>query len=163
MSEHDLKSLEAELRRMRPARAPGPFVNRLQCAVRNSSFQTAPAQARDADRASDSIWQACLRLLLPVGSAAIILAVLLLTRKTSEPSASDVASSAAAQAIDEVELDQQLVAAFEGVAQLPGGPPLRFRCYSWQEELTFRDANGALEVEQRQPRLDVVPVGFDVY
>lgn len=162
MNEHELEQFEAELRQLRPAPAPERFVNRLRQAVRESSPATVRVRVVDSGP-SAPVWQPWLRWLLPVGSAAGILAVLLLTRNTPAPAPADTAIKAEPQVIDEVELDQQLVAAFEGVAQVPGMPPLRFRCYGWQEDLTLRDASGALEVEQRRPRLEVVPVGFDVY
>jgi hypothetical protein len=110
-----------------------------------------------------SAWRTWLRWLAPVAGVAAALALVLIVRQEPKPTAATAAENAQPRIIEEVELDKQLIAAYEGVAELPGGLPLLFRCYGWQEQLTFRDASGAIEVEQRGPRLEIVPVGFDVY
>jgi hypothetical protein len=64
---------------------------------------------------------------------------------------------------DNVEFDQQLVASFDAVARLPSGQPVRFRCREWADAVVLRDSASGIEVEQRTPRLEVVPVSFETY
>jgi hypothetical protein len=64
---------------------------------------------------------------------------------------------------DNVELDQQLVASFDAVARLPSGQPVRFRCREWADAVVMRDSASGIVVEQRTPRLEVVPVSFETY
>jgi hypothetical protein len=64
---------------------------------------------------------------------------------------------------DDVEFDQQLVAAFDAVARLPGGQPVRFRCREWADAVVLRDSARGIVIEQRTPRLEVVPVSFETY
>jgi hypothetical protein len=64
---------------------------------------------------------------------------------------------------DAVEIDQQLVAAFDAVARLPDGQPIRFRCREWSDEVVLRDSARGIVIEQRMPRLEVVPVSFETY
>jgi hypothetical protein len=64
---------------------------------------------------------------------------------------------------DDVEFDQQLVASFDAVARLPSGQPVRFRCREWSDEVVLRDSVSGIVIEQRTPRLEVVPVSFETY
>ena len=64
---------------------------------------------------------------------------------------------------DKVELDQQLVASFDAVARLPSGQPVRFRCREWADAVVLSDSASGIVVEQRTPRLEVVPVSFETY
>ena len=68
-----------------------------------------------------------------------------------------------ALAADNVEIDRTLVAAYDAVARLPGGEPVRFRLNEWADDVILRDSARSVVVEQRTPRVEVVPVGFDVY
>ena len=170
MSDDELTSVEAELRRVRPGRAPEQFVDRLQHAVQresgisNRSNENGAAHLDGFNQSSPvAALRKWLKRLAPIAGAAVLLFALFFMRNEPEPDTAKTVLDAEPQVIDEVELDNYLVAAFEGVATMPDGLPLRFRCYGWQQELTFRDASGAIEVEQRGPRLEVVPVGFDVY
>lgn len=171
MNDHELESFETELRRLRPARAPERFRNRLHQSMRHQATVSSRGDTPCASRqlaaypsSRRSIWRTWLKWLVPVaGAAAIVLTLLFLSTRESDPLLTDGARGAESRVIDEVELNQQLVAAFEGVAEAPGGPPLRFRCYGWREELTLRDASGAIEVEERGPRFEIVPVGFEIY
>ena len=163
MSDHELNSFETELRRLRPASAPDAFVTRLQ---EVSGGDTACDKTATPVRTPVSvvpIWRNWLKWLAPVAGAALLLVWVLVQRPDQEPAPVELAENSPPPIIEEVELDKQLVAAFEGVAETPGGMPLRFRCYGWQEALTLRNASGDIEVEQRAPRLEIVPVGFDVY
>jgi len=64
---------------------------------------------------------------------------------------------------DDVEIDQRLVSSFDAVAQLPSGLPVRFRCREWADEVVLRDTARGIVIEQRAPRLEVVPVSFEMY
>jgi hypothetical protein len=64
---------------------------------------------------------------------------------------------------DEVVIDRKLLASFDTVANLPDGEPVRFRCREWVDAVTLRDSGRGVEVEQRTPRLEVVPVSFETY
>jgi hypothetical protein len=78
------------------------------------------------------------------------------------PAAATAASEPILKA-DEVEVDQELLGSFEAVADLPDGEPVRFRCRQWIDEVTFRDSARGVEVVQRVPRMEVVPVSFASY
>jgi hypothetical protein len=56
-----------------------------------------------------------------------------------------------------------LVAAFDAVARLPDGQPVRFRCREWSDGVVLRDSARGIVIEQRMPRLEVVPVSFETY
>jgi hypothetical protein len=73
------------------------------------------------------------------------------------------AAAEAALKADEVEIDQQLIVAFDAVARLPGGQPIRFRCREWADEVVLTDSAHGVVIEQRTPRLEVVPVSFETY
>jgi hypothetical protein len=62
-----------------------------------------------------------------------------------------------------VVIDRTLLTAFEAQATLPDGEPLRLRCRQWIESVTLRDSARGIEVEQRVPRLEVVPIRFETY
>ena len=64
---------------------------------------------------------------------------------------------------DNVEIDRQLVATFDTVAQLPDGEPVRFRCSEWLDDVVLRDSARGILIEHRMPHLEIVPVGFEVY
>jgi hypothetical protein len=64
---------------------------------------------------------------------------------------------------DKVEFGQDLVATFDAVARLPSGQPVRFRCRQWSDQMVMRDSSKGLVIEERTPRLEVVPVRFETY
>jgi DNA-directed RNA polymerase specialized sigma24 family protein len=64
---------------------------------------------------------------------------------------------------DDVEIDRRLITAFEAVATLPTGEPVRFRCSEWSDEVVLRDRARGVVIEQRTPRFEVVPVRFETY
>jgi hypothetical protein len=102
-----------------------------------------------------------------VGIAAAVAAAVWLLRPT--PPAAGVAQTLTAVPkkptlkADRVEIDRQLVGAFDAVARLPSGEPIRFRCRQWMDQVVFRDSSRGVVVEKRSPRLEVVPVGFETY
>ena len=64
---------------------------------------------------------------------------------------------------DAVQLSQELVSDFEAVGELPSGEPVRFHCREWNDTAVFHDSRRGLVIEQKVPRLEVVPVGFETY
>jgi hypothetical protein len=64
---------------------------------------------------------------------------------------------------DDVQIAQDLVSSFDTLAKLPGGEPVRFRCRQWVDKITLSDNTHGLVYEQRTPRVEIVPVGFETY
>jgi hypothetical protein len=64
---------------------------------------------------------------------------------------------------NDLEIDRQLLASFDAVARLPGGEPVRFRCREWMDQVVVRDSSRGVVIEERKPRLEIVPVGFETY
>jgi hypothetical protein len=113
------------------------------------------------------LWSLLLRWLVPATAAAGLVAALLVWWQHAQPqpqhAKAAVAASKPASKPDEVEIDRQLVALFDAVAQLPSGQPVRFRCREWSDEVVLRDPAGGIVIERRTPRLEVVPVRLEVY
>jgi hypothetical protein len=160
--EHEL--FEAELHRLKPAEPPQEFMARLAAAQPIPSVQ--PSVRSRLVRQPD-VWLVLLRWLTPAMAAAAVVAALLVWQ-SSKPEARQhsppiVASAKSALKADDVEIDRKLVAAFDTVARMPGGEPVRFRCHEWMDNVVLRDSARGVEVEQRTPRLEIVPVGFETY
>jgi hypothetical protein len=64
---------------------------------------------------------------------------------------------------DSVQIDEQLVGAFDAVGRLPNGEPVRFHCREWMDNVVLRDKTRGVVIEQRTPRVEVVPVRFETY
>jgi hypothetical protein len=163
MNDGNHELFETELLRLRPAMPPEEFMVRL-------------AQARPLLRAERnlghrlvqvSVWRLLIRWLAPIAAATMVAVALLVWWLTSSPNKppqrfAAVPASPALKA-DDVEIDWQLVAAFDAVARMPDGEPVRFRCFEWADEVVLRDSARDVVVEQRRPRLEVVPVSFETY
>ena len=116
-------------------------------------------------------WWRMLRWLAPaaaVGAAAVVLVYWRAAGPPGEQHVKPVVAPLAAAAqpalkADDVEIDQRLVSAFDAVAQLPSGQSVRLRCREWSDALVLRDSASGIEIEQRTPRLEVVPVSFETY
>jgi hypothetical protein len=156
--EHEL--FEAELRRLKPAEPPEQFMARL-AAAQPVSRTPSGVWSRSA-RQPGGGWQ-FLRWLAPVTVAAAAVVVLLVWHPPSPPGQPVIASVRPALKADNVEVDQELVAAFDAVARMPGGEPVRFRCREWLDNVVLRDSTQGVEVERSTPRLEVVPVRFETY
>ena len=60
---------------------------------------------------------------------------------------------------DDVEIDQPVGWPLSTLSrELPNGQPVRFRCREWSDEVVLRDSASGIVIEQRTPRLEVVPV-----
>jgi len=73
------------------------------------------------------------------------------------------AKAAPALKADNVQIDQELLSAFDTVARLPSGEPVRFRCRTWMDQVVLTDKQRGVVIEQRTPRIEVVPVRFETY
>lgn len=160
-SGHEL--FEAELRRLKPATPPEDFMARL------AEAQPPPHEQRKSGHRpmQADVWRLLLRWLAPIAAAAAVVAALLVWRLPSSgnkpPSRPATTLANSALKADNVEIDRQLVAAFDAVARMPDGEPVRFSCREWMDEVVLRDSARGVVVEQRTPRLEVVPVSFETY
>jgi hypothetical protein len=160
--EHEL--FEAELHRLKPAEPPEEFMARL---AESQPMPRVQPSVRSWPARQPDVWRVLLRWLAPAMAGAAVVAALLVwqVNKPEGRSASQavIASAKPALKANDVEIDRQLVAAFDAVARMPGGEPVRFRCREWMDNVVLRDSAQGVEVEQRTPRLEVVPVGFETY
>jgi hypothetical protein len=187
MNARDNDLLEAELRRLSPAPPPAELMTRLlEAGARGSEMPAslgarqrigAPHDPAAPNRAANlpqpstlnpqPLWWLVLRWIAPAAAVAALIAAVLVwwppsagLRSQAQP---PVASSQAAPKAEAIEIDQQLVALFDAVAELPGGQPVRFRCREWTDDVVVRDPARGLVIERRTPRLEVVPVRFETY
>src|SRR5439155_25284994 len=149
--------LEAELRRLRPARAPKKVLERLSAAKvllrssgrgetlsasRLSRSQGARANAASAlDAEPAARLRRWLRWLVPAGAVAVVVSLvwaLNLSGTRTKRYLEAVGNPAAVKA-DDVQINQELVSAFDAVASLPSGEPVRFRCQQWMDEVVLQD------------------------
>ena len=181
MSDRDHELFEAELRKLTPAPPPPELMARLHGLVgahrehepersgvsaerRHLGGTKSAALCRDA--AAKVRWR-LFRWLAPAAAAAALIAALLFWQPSAPDRLAQVKPAAASLKIDpkpdDIEIDRQLVAAFDAVAQLPGGQPVRFRCREWADEVVLRDPARGIVIERRTPRLEIVPVCFETY
>lgn len=164
MSEFDPENFEQGLRRLKPAKAPEPFLARLaQALPGRAEPETLPLPA--GHRSAGWLW---LRWLAPAGIGAAAL-VFLFWRAAVHPSAPGAVHLTPASVpdtalrADQVEVDQQLIAVFDTIENLPDGRPVRFRCREWSDNVVVRDSARGVVIENRTPRLEVVPVRFEAF
>jgi len=164
MSKSEPEDFEQELQKLRPANSPEELLSRLAQAL--PERRTGPAP-RAGNRPLIRRWSSLLRWLAPATIAASICLALWFLRPTSavtsphRPSATRPVDSALTA--DKVEIDRQLVVDFDAVARLADGRPVRFRCREWMDQVLLQDSGKGVVVEQRVPRLEVVPIGFETY
>ena len=103
-----------------------------------------------------------LRWLAPVTAVALLVVVARLNRGGYSATPATAVSAPTFKA-DQVEIDRQLLGSFDAVANMPEGEPVRFRFQQWMEAVTLRDSIRGVELVQRTPRIEVVPVGFATY
>jgi hypothetical protein len=164
LNEEDLRKLEGELARLRPAPAPRTFLASVLSATRAAS-RVPPRPAPAPDLFAN--WLAWLRWLAPV--TALLIAGLFVWRSATNSvnsiSAGNQGPRESAQAInaDDVQIDSRLISTFDAVAVLPSGEPVRFRCNEWLDDVVFRDRSRQVAIEQQLPRLEATPIGFETY
>jgi negative regulator of sigma E activity len=157
--EHEL--FEAELHRLKPARLPEEFESRLNA---SPPMQSRECETRQRSQVWLLDWPSWLRWLAPLTAVAVaLLAVVSLLHRGRNSAAPTTAPSAPTLRADQIEIDRQLLGSFDAVANMPDGEPVRFRFQQWMEAVTLRDSVRGVEVVQRIPRIEVVPVSFATY
>jgi len=161
------EQFEAELRRYKPAPPPSELVERLARAQPMKCVETS-VRKTEVSRASPpwrELWLAARWWLAPAAAAVIGTALLIraqLPHRAQPLKAQNLATTSAVKA-DDVQIQSDLVNSFDTVVRLPTGEPVRYRCREWVDEFTLRDRSRGLVVEQRTPRVEVVPVRFETY
>jgi hypothetical protein len=164
MNDRDEELFEAELQRLKPARPPEELITRL-VAARPTKHVPLGARPRGIPQVRPWWWQ--LRWLAPAAAAATLVVTLFALRTAAPGTGSEVqpvgAPAGHAFKGSDVEIDRRLVAAYDAVAELPGGEPVRFRFSEWTDKVVLRDTDRGVEIEQSTPRVEVVPVGYEVF
>ena len=152
--------LEQELRRLRPAQPPTELMDRLRATCPPAGTAAGPEPPRGV--ASRDWMKVLLRVLAPVSAAAVLVAagMVLHGRKPAAPPGAEGLSPVIA---DDVTVASELVSSFDAVAELPGGEPVRVRCRQWVDHVVVRIGGKEVTIEQRKPRMEVVPVRFETY
>ncbi|PYI87087.1 MAG: hypothetical protein DME26_07285 [Verrucomicrobia bacterium] len=161
MNERENELFETELRRLKPARLPDEFESRLNAP---SLMPRRKFETRQRLRVWRLGWPLWLRWLAPAAAVAVTLLVVVSQSNRGKHSAPP-APGASVQTLkaDQVEIDRQLLGSFDAVANMPDVEPVRFRLRHWLDAVTVRDSVRGVEVVQRIPRIEVVPVSFDSY
>ena len=159
MNEHEL--FETELRQLKPARLPREFELRL-ISPPSLSFRELETPGRSQVwRGGWSLWLRWLAPATVVAAALLVVACLLHRQRKTAPVTTE--ASAPTLKADQVEIDRQLLGSFDAVASMPEGEPVRFHFEQWMDSVTLRDSVRGVEVVQRIPRIEVVPVSFATY
>ena len=158
MKEPQFETLEAELRSLLPAEPPAELVERLMAA------RPLPVKAPNVrHRAPRFTWGDVLHWLMPATAvAALVIGGVVLLMPAAPKSPAGVASVRSAPE-ETVEIDRQLLASYDAIAQLASGEPVRFHCQEWDEKVTVRDPVRGIAIERRIPRLEVTPVSLETY
>jgi hypothetical protein len=173
MNDLEFEPFEAELRSLSPARPPAELMERLVAARPLSS--TGPRTQTDAPRAnagrdssvSGLSW--LLGWLMPAGAvgALVIGGLVLLTRPATDSlttASSEGRNPGRSERPEKsVEINRELLASYDAIAQLASGEPVRFHCREWDEKVVFRDPARGIAVERRIPRVEVTPVSLETY
>ena len=161
---NDPENFEAELRRLKPLTPPTEFMARLEAISPTPSKQS---EHRAPQTSAADAWRQILRWLVPA-TAGVALLVAALIWPAAEPGnhvahAPPQATAKPALKPDDVQIDRQLVAAYDAVAQLPSGEPVRFRCQQWMDDVVLRDSARGVQIEQRTPRFEILAAKFETY
>lgn len=162
MNELEQEQFEAELRRVAPAAVPAEFMARLNQArpqIRLAGPQVTRPEQELSWQFNLSAW--LFRWLVP--ATALVGVALFVWRLSSPGLLTPATAQAPVITADNVQIDHKLVSDFDTVAQLPSGEPVRFRCRTWMDQVVLSDKNRGLLVEQRSPRVEIVPVSYETY
>lgn len=163
MNEREQDLFEAELRQLQPAKLPDKFAERLAAAQLDVATRRSDPSVR---MSSTAPWLRWLRWFAPATAIAGAIVTLVILRADLRIREADrplnVTTEPALQA-DDVEIDRQLVGAFDAVATLPDGEPVRLRVREWMDEVVLRDTERGVAVQQRSPRIEVIPVSFETF
>jgi hypothetical protein len=171
LNETELQRVEDDLKRLAPAQPPEDFIARLSTRL---AAKTANRREAKAVEPAFSPFIASLRLNLFAGgllrwvvpmtgvTAILVFWAVAQHRMPGLRSSGSTASTSTLKA-DDVQIDHELVSTFDAVAKLPTGEPVRFRCREWMDQVVLSDNSRGITIEQRSPRLEIIPVGFDTY
>jgi hypothetical protein len=161
MNKTEIDEFEAELGRLSPARPPEALMARLAAI---GPDRPTPPRVRTFQQPRFTPRWRWLGLWAPVTAAAVLVVWMGArwsgSRRPSQPAPAIPPARPVLEA-DGIEFGQQLVAAYDAVAELPGGEPVRFRCREWMDEVVLRDSTRGLVLEERRPRFEAVPVRFE--
>lgn len=160
MNDKDMERFEAELQQLRPA----PVPEGLRARLRDAALVTDPrrrvlAHAREGLQIRAWRWW----LVPTAAAAALALSFVWWQLPPPAPSTAERVPESSTFQADEVQIEQRLIAAFEAVARLPDGEPVRFRCREWQDEVMLRDSAQGVVIQRSSPRFEVVPVRFETF
>jgi hypothetical protein len=174
-----VEEFELELSRHRPAAPPSDFLARLrEAAPVSERVVSEPALARAGSGfwipgpgwlVLRRMWRSLRWGLAPAALLVTAGVIILNQLRGTAPDHSEMKSAPArvlateSVRADHVNIEQELVNSFDAVALLPTGEPVRYRCREWVDQVTLRDRSRGVIVEQRAPRVEVVPVRFETY
>jgi len=164
VTDQEQNRFEAELREIKAARLPEDFRSRLLAAAP----PTKACPVRRPWPAPVALgWQRVRRFFIPAAVAAALTVVVWRHGSQMNKAARKVQNVSPAVATvpraDDVQIAQDLVSSFDTVATLPTGEPVRFQCQRWVDKVTFTDKSRGLVLEERRPRVEIVPVRFEIY
>jgi hypothetical protein len=162
MNEAEERRMEAALRGIVPAQPPADLMARLAAAKPAPQIRRASGARRASARPA---WFPLWRWLIP--ATAVVMAGLACWRLNLIPAwhSQPVVAAVTGPKLkaDEVQIDRQLISAFDAVGKLPDGEPVRYHCQEWMDKVELRDTSRGLVVQQSTPRLEVMPVNFETY
>lgn len=160
MNEHE--SFESGLQRMKPAPVPDELLARLRAAEpARQLLEPVSVAGIGVD-----LWRSIFRWLAPVAACAVIGVIGWRVAWPTPPRPTEPHRALAVVPLlraDAVSIDRELTASFDAVARLPDGESVRFRCREWMDQVVWHDSARGVTVEQRAPRLEIVPVRFETY
>lgn len=170
MNDPELELFEKELSRLKPSAVPASLLSRLKDLGRGPARQPRPIGR--ASWFSGVSWSLLFGRVLPAAALPLVLfAGIWLSRppglspESARPT--EVASTSAPEAPavggEVVQIDETLLTAFEAVAEVPGRGPVRFRYSEWEDRVVVREPDTGMSVEQRRPRIEIVPVAYETF
>jgi hypothetical protein len=160
MTDPELDLWEQELQRLRPAPLPQTLEARVRATI-SPDLHDSPPPAASHNFAPRCSW--LITWVLPAAAAVAFAVFCWIRFIPAHRPITNTASAASAFSADRVEIDRQLIGSFEGLAELPGGKPLRFRCYDWMDHIRVRDSARGIVFEKDEPYREIVPVRYDHY
>ncbi len=163
MNDEQIEHFEAELRLVKLAEPPPALLTRIEKLRPVQKVQYSEQSSTHSEIISLSL---LFRWLIP--AAALLVAGLMVWRSGLLPfqDVSWLRSAAAPPPpvkADDVQIDQELITSFDAVAKMPDGEPVRFRCRKWMDNVVVSDRRSGLVLQERTPRFEVVPVGYETY
>jgi hypothetical protein len=159
VTDHELEIFERQLRQVKPAPVPECLQARLN---QQRPAEQKPVQVLERSRVRVSNFLRLLQWLTPA-TAAILLTVAVVWRGDQSGRLNSPDAAAPALKADDIKIHQELISSFDAVAKLPSGEPVRFRCQTWVDQVAVSDSSRGLFIENRTPRIEVVPIGYETY